>query len=258
MSTKENPFGSGIDNPGMDETGEQIEINPYDSSRSGGGSRSTIRSLHRTYEETSFGGDASETTSLLSRRRSVDEAWDKIQRKFKNVNTTNSLFPARVDEYDRVMVRLTGNRGKSYRLFKADGELNDKLPKTIVDSLGQSAEEIVETNREEITRHQERIDELTEQRATTSDENQRENLNQTIVENLDAISQLERANEEIEQRMTLRDRIKAIFKKYGFSVLAVASAVGVVIGVIVANLKNGFTSLGKGVGNGLKKPLGKS
>ena len=56
----------------------------------------------------------------------------------------------------------------------------------------------------------------------------------------------------MEQRMTLRDRVKAVFKKYGFTVLAVASAVGVVIGVIVANLKNGLTSLGKGVGNGLK------
>ena len=52
--------------------------------------------------------------------------------------------------------------------------------------------------------------------------------------------------------MALRDRIKAIFKKYGFTVFAVVSAVGVVIGVIVANLKNGLTSLGKGVGNGLK------
>ena len=37
--------------------------------------------------------------------------------------------------------------------------------------------------------------------------------------------------------MELRDRVKAIFKKYGFTLLAVASAVGVVIGVIVANLK---------------------
>ena len=45
--------------------------------------------------------------------------------------------------------------------------------------------------------------------------------------------------------MTLRHRIKAIFKKYGLTVFAVASAVGVVIGVIVANLKNGLTSLGK-------------
>ena len=50
-------------------------------------------------------------------------------------------------------------------------------------------------------------------------------------------NQLEIENEKIEQRMTLRDRVKAIFRKYGFTVLAVASAVGVVIGVIVANLK---------------------
>ena len=79
----------------------------------------------------------------------------------------------------------------------------------------------------------------------------RDNLNQTIAEEQDAINQLEIANEKIE-RITLRDRVKAIFKKYGFTVLAVASAVLVVIGVIVANLKNGLTSLGKGVGNGLK------
>ena len=52
--------------------------------------------------------------------------------------------------------------------------------------------------------------------------------------------------------MTLRDRVKTIFRKYGFIVLAVASAVGLVIGIIVTNLKNGLTSLGKGVGNGLK------
>ena len=52
--------------------------------------------------------------------------------------------------------------------------------------------------------------------------------------------------------MTLRDRVRAIFKKYGFTVLAAASVEGVVIAVIVANLKKGLTSLGKGVGNGLK------
>ena len=52
--------------------------------------------------------------------------------------------------------------------------------------------------------------------------------------------------------MTLRDRVKTIFKKYWFTVFAVTSAVGVIIGAIVANLKNGLTSLGKGFGNGLK------
>ena len=52
--------------------------------------------------------------------------------------------------------------------------------------------------------------------------------------------------------MSLRDRVKAIFKKYGFTVFAVVSAVGLVIGVIVSNLKKGLTSLGKGVGGALK------
>ena len=140
-------------------------------------------------------------------------------------------------------------------LIGADGNINEKelnTSKKIRTSLGVSAEEIVETNEVEIARRQEKIRELREQRATTSDENQRENLDQTIAEEIDAIAQLERANEEIEERMALRDRVKAIFKKYGFTVFAVASAVGVVIGVIVANLKNGLTSLGKGVGNGLK------
>ena len=176
----------------------------------------------------------------------------ELKKKIPNANTTSSTFTARVDELDQVIVRLNRDRGKYHQLFKGNDEVNDKLPKTIIDSLGLPAEEIVETNREEIARHQERIDELQEQRATTSDENQRENISQSINEEQNAIAQLQRANEEIEQRMTLRDRIKAIFKKYGFTVFAVASAVGVVIGVIVANLKNGLTSLGKGVGNGLK------
>ena len=52
--------------------------------------------------------------------------------------------------------------------------------------------------------------------------------------------------------MSLRDRVKLIFKKYGFTVFAVVSAVGLVIGVIASNLQKGLTSLGKGVGGALK------
>ena len=40
--------------------------------------------------------------------------------------------------------------------------------------------------------------------------------------------------------MSLRDRVKLIFKKYGFTVFAVVSAVGLVIGVIVSNLQKGL------------------
>ena len=140
-------------------------------------------------------------------------------------------------------------------LIDTDGNVKEKVLKTskkILTSLGGRFEKIVETNEEEIERRNKKISELQDQRATTSDKNQMEGLDQTIDEEQDEINQLERENEEIEQRMTLRDRVKTIFKKYGFTVFAVTSAVGVIIGAIVANLKNGLTSLGKGFGNGLK------
>ena len=250
---KTNPFEPEVDNPDADETGEQMEmrnLNPYDSSSRCGSVDPTGH--HRTDEETSFGGDKSDTTALIEKERKRDAAWAKIKSKFPKANTVNSLFTATIDKFNRVVVKLNRAGGKYHPLFSSDGEVSKKLPKSITDNLGESAEKIVETNVEEIARRSKKISELQDQLEKTSDEHMRDNLNQTIAEEQDMIAQLKIANEKIEQRMTLRDRVKAIFKKYGFTVFAVASAVGVIIGVIVANLKNGLTSLGKGVGNGLK------
>ena len=66
--------------------------------------------------------------------------------------------------------------------------------------------------------------------------------------------QVEAARERVDQRLLpLRERVKEIFKKHGFTVVAVATAIGTVIGVIVSNLKAGLTKVAKGVGNGLKE-----
>ena len=68
---------------------------------------------------------------------------------------------------------------------------------------------------------------------------------------------VETARERVNERLlSLRDRVKEIFKKHGFTIASVLSAIGVVIGVIVSNLKAGLTKVAKGVGNGLKE-LGK-
>ena len=68
---------------------------------------------------------------------------------------------------------------------------------------------------------------------------------------------VETARERVNERLlSLRDRVKEIFKKHGFTAIAVATAIGTVIGVIVSNLKAGLTKVAKGVGNGLKE-LGK-
>ena len=141
-----------------------------------------------------------------------------------------------MDEYDRVEVRLKRDRGKYHLLFNSDGKVNEKLPKTITNVLGTPAEDIIRVNEEEISRREKKIDELKDSRETAS-ENQREQIDAVTEEQQNEISRLEAENEIIEERMSLRDRVKLIFKKYGFTVFAVVSAVGLVIGVIVSNLQ---------------------
>ena len=58
-------------------------------------------------------------------------------------------------------------------------------------------------------------------------------------------------NERIRENMSLKDRIKEIFRMHGFTAVAVITQ-SVIIGAIISNLKKGLTTLGKGLGNGLK------
>ena len=245
--TETNIFGDGVENRGVDDD-DEIEmrnLDPYDSSSRRGSEDTTYRSSHsRTYGETSFIEGIDEHTPLITKESKRDEAWDKIRRKFPNVVTNK--FTATSDDIGRVFVKLIRSNSKYSPLFNKDDELNDKLPKTIKDALGPPAEDIVETNREEISRREKKIQELQASRETS------ENIDAGIEEQRNEISRLETENDIIEERMSLRDRVKSIFKKYAFTVFAVVSAVGLVIGVIVNNLKKGLTSLGKGVGGALK------
>ena len=249
---KEISFGDGVENRGVDDD-DEIEmrnLDPYDSSSRRGSEDTTYRSSHsRTYGETSFIEGTDEHTPLITKEENQEKAWAEIKRKYPKVDTTK--FTAIIDEYDRVKVRLMRKGGKPALLFKPDGEVNKKLPETIIKALGPRAEDIVETNREEISRRENKKKELNDSRETAS-ENQREQIDANIEEQQNEISRLEAENERIEERMSLSDRVKLIFKKYGFTVFAVVSAVGLVIGVIVSNLKKGLTSLGKGVGGALK------
>ena len=102
-----------------------------------------------------------------------------------------------------------------------------------------------------MTRHEKKISELKEARKTAAPD-QLENIDHNINEQQEQIDELERENEEIEGRMTMTDKIKTIFKKYGLTITAVISAVTVVISVLVSNLKKGLTTLGKKLGEGLK------
>ena len=225
---------------------------------------------HRTYEETSFttGGDISDITPLIRKENELNDYVDEkfqeknrqraaeiLENKFPKWDPKKSSFNATLNEKGEVEVMLSDSRkAVPHVIMDADGNVNEreiKKSKKIQKSLGPRAEDIVETNREEMTRRENKIKELQASRETAS-ENQREQIDANIEVQQNEISRLEAENEHIEERMSLRDRVKLIFKKYGFLVFAVVSAVGLVIGVIVSNLQKGLTSLGKGVGGALK------
>ena len=178
-----------------------------------------------------------------------------LKSKFPKWDPKNSSFNATLNKRGEVEVMLSDSqKAVPHVIIDVDGNVNErkiKKSKKIQKSLGPRAEDIVERNREEMTRRENKIDELNDSLETAS-ENQREQIYANIEQQQNEISRLEAENERIEERMSLRDRVKLIFKKCGFTVFAVVSAVGLVIGVVVSNLKKGLTSLGKGVGGALK------
>ena len=253
---KEIPFGDGVGNRGVDD-GDAIEmqnLDPYDSSSRRGSEDTTYRG---TYGETSFIEGIDEHTPLLDKvsQENRKEAVKILESKFPKWDPKNSSFNATLNSRGEVEVMLSDSRkAVPHVIIDADGNVNEreiKKSKKIQKSLGPRAEDIVETNREEMTRRENKIKELQASRETASG-NQREQIDANIEAQQNEISRLEAENERIEERMSLRDRVKLIFKKYGFTVFAVVTAVGLVIGVIVSNLQKGLTSLGKGVGGALK------
>jgi len=146
-----------------------------------------------------------------------DDAVTEIRSRYANPDT--SKFISRTDEFGQVKIKLIRRGSKEWLLD------DPKIPQTLKDYLGDTI--------------QERIENL-----ETANEAEGENPNE-----------VERRNDEIQQldeRLSLRERIKLIFKKYGFTVFAIVSAVGVIIGVIINSLKGGLSSVTKGLGNGLK------
>ena len=170
-----------------------------------------------------------------------------------------------VDKKGKGKVNVIGPQGGSYPFFKADGEtLNPGLPKAVLEVLRPKSTEVIQQNEEKI----ESLNKEKEENQEIADnENEepavRKHARDKVRESNEEISQLENTNERLRKKLPLRERLKALFKKYGFTVTTVIAAVGLTIGVLVNRLTNaaiGVTNAVKdvtnNVGNGLKE-LGK-
>ena len=222
--------------------------------------QTSIRHQH----ETSFMGETPSGKIYVSRR---EQEKTEIDRRIKKIfpNVSISRFFSKIDEYDRVVISLHRKNAKEYILLDEGGvlliDINNKrkFPDELRNALGKTnveiAKEKVAENNVENERDEMELKELRERRENTLPSD-RERLDKEIKVREDRIESRNQENEVLEESLPLKERIKEIFKKYGFTAIAVATAIATVIGVIVSNLKAGLTKVAKGVGNGLKE-LGK-
>ena len=199
--------------------------------------------------------------SPLSRVIASDKkAWDSLTGIFPDVKATE--LKAFYSKTGKLQVRMFGQRKKAYPLFTKDKDtggqrLNPTLPRQIKSALGQEREILVTLKEKEIEELQESIREDEEIANNENEEpSVRERAREKIAEKLEQIDAIENERDELEERLSLREKVKSIFKKYGFTVTAVILAVSTVIGVIVSSLTKGLKTVATGVGNGLKE-LGK-
>ena len=115
-----------------------------------------------------------------------------------------------------------------------------------------------EKNREE--REKELQQEKEEQEKIINDENapisEKEKAGEKIEEINDEQNRIQNEREIETERLSLcdrlREKVKAIFKKYGVTVTAIFLAAGVTIGAVVGAITNALKSMGNQLANGLK------
>ena len=97
---------------------------------------------------------------------------------------------------------------------------------------------------------------IEEDQQILNDENvsseERNNAYARYAANVDELARLESQIQEREQELPLRERVKNIFKKYGWTLQAVALAVGIVLSALALAATNGLKAGTKAIGNGLK------
>ena len=157
--TEKNPFDTGAENPGYDETGEINEMDRFPSSSSRRGSEDINNPYHhRTYEETSFTTGGDERTPLLDEvsQENRQKAVKILKSKFPKWNPLDSSFNADLNQRGEVVVMVTDTRkAVPHVIIDADGNVNEreiKKSKKIQNSLGPPAEDIIRTKEEEISR----------------------------------------------------------------------------------------------------------
>ena len=195
------------------------------------------------------------------------EIFDERER-IRGIIKQNEALRARI----RIDMGLSENQEKTPEIREAAKkrleenqatyDKNEEEKKELLDRLGIK-KSVLEKEREVFQKEKENLDLLIE-----ADEKIIGDLNSTAYQRETAEARIEQRERErewvsarleqterdlgLEDRRSLREKIKEIFKKNGLTVTAILLAAGATIGAVIGVITNALKKLGKGLANGLK------
>ena len=194
-------------------------------------------------------------------RNQLDLRYHTIKRQGTTIRAIIEVKIKNKDKWYPLYTKSKGDTEKTKEMKKALEPFKEiKVKDTKIQQKAQEREELKKT--------------IEEDRKVADDENEqpsvRQRARERVAENTERDgqlgqeqNQLEQEREQIVERLPLRERLKDLFKKHGFTLATVVTAVGITIGVIAKILAdgasaaaNGIKTVGKKVGDGLKE-LGK-
>ena len=167
----------------------------------------------------------------------------KLARDIKEAKKLEKGYAQTAKEQDKVVKEVERLR----RQYETQRQKRDTTEATL--NRTKPLDEL-EREREELKRKIEEYREIMDDNDATPQ--QRMAAGEQFSEITDELARLDPQIQEREEALPLRERIKAIFKKYGWTLKAIALAVGLVLSVLALATTNGLKSGMKALGNGLK------
>ena len=188
-----------------------------------------------------------------------------FQRNFLNLTyVKNALGESAKEIIDREQKRINSERIMLADLVKkspenkaANDALKEKLSKKEAEKKAKEREFYRTKQTEEVKEREEEIKKQNEEdEKIINDENafpqDKGAAQERIAQRNEELADLQTLIQEREEAIPLREKIKAIFKKYGVTVASIFLAAGVTIAAVIGTITNALKKLGTELGNGLK------
>ena len=173
----------------------------------------------------------------------LKRASEKLKRDIKEAKKQEKEYAQTAKEQDKVAKEVE----RLKRQYENQRQKRDTTEATL--NRTKPLDEL-EREREELKRKIEEDRLIMNDKDATSRE--RMTAGERFSENTDELARLDPQIQEREQELPLRERVKNIFKKYGWTLQAVALAVGIVLSALALAATNGLKAGTQAIGNGLK------